>query len=206
MHSFQNSLVNSAAADIAIHVTSDLRFAGIRTAFKQRNCGEDHARCAVAALKCFGLKKGLLYQMQTLASRQPFDGRDFLPRGGTHMHSARTDWRAFNQHCASATLAFAAAVLGPGEFKLLAQHAEQSVLWRDIHATFSAVDQQSEGHRVSASSLGRVFVRIGYRGWRIAGRKTVLDGSVEGLLVRVVLMVILVRLVMLWLRLRAFCF
>src|SRR5438876_3842889 len=199
MHSFQNSFVNSAAADIAFHVKNDIRFAGIRTAFKQRNRGEDHPRRAVAALKCLGLKEGLLHWMQAFASRQPFDSGDFLSWDGTHLRPARTDWRAFNQHCASATLAFAATIFGSSEFKLLSQDVEKRVLWRDIHSTFSAVDQQSKGHRVSASSKvylaisasSRVFVRIGYRGWWIAGRKTVLDGFVEGLLVLVVLIIIL---------------
>src|SRR5262249_32049708 len=57
---------------------------------------------------------------------EALDGRDLFSGGGAQRRDAASDGRAIEQHGAGAALAFAAAVLGAGEIKLIAQNKQEA--------------------------------------------------------------------------------
>ena len=131
----------------------DLGLAGIGLAPQERHRLHDHARRAVAALQGVGLREGLLHRMEAAVLLQAFDGGDGLAADGTHARLARATGDAVQQDRAGAALPLAAAVLGPGEVQLVAQHAQQGPLGIGIHVTGDAVDDQLEERHVPSCPL-----------------------------------------------------
>ena len=83
--------------------------------------GHDHPRRAVSALKGFFIEKRLLERVQLAIGGKALNGRDLLPRQRLGRSDARASGFAPHQNRTSAALAFAAAVLGPGEAQPMTQ-------------------------------------------------------------------------------------
>jgi hypothetical protein len=113
-----------------------LRFAhfvegGLRFFVEQRLGGEQHPRCAVAALRRAEIGERRLQRVQVRAVGHAFDGVDFGAFGLEAEHQARQHRLAVDQDGAGAALAELATVFGAGEPEVFAQYLEQSLVGRE---------------------------------------------------------------------------
>lgn len=117
--------MRAATTDISLHAVDDLLVGWLRIFAEQSDCGHDHARGAVRALERFDPQKSLLHGMQVAVLFESFDGRNFLSHDSANGSLAGARRSAIEQHRASATHAFTAAVLGSGEAEILAEDVKQ---------------------------------------------------------------------------------
>ena len=119
-----DSRMRSATADISLQSLRNFCGAGIGIFLQQGHTAYDHSRSAIRALKRALIEKCLLHGMQLAVVFETFDGDDGFSRSVIHGKLAGSPRRAIQQDGASATLAFAAAVLGSGQAKLFAQRKQ----------------------------------------------------------------------------------
>ena len=117
--------IGATAADIAVHVLDDLFGRGLGDLAQEADARHDHAAGAIAALHGARLEKRLLERMELAVFLEALDGRDLASGDRAEPGDARADRLAVGQHGAGPAPAFAAAVLGTGQAKVVAQHAEQ---------------------------------------------------------------------------------
>jgi hypothetical protein len=120
LHSFQNSVVATAATNLWIHPCKDFRVGRLRFLIKEGDCGEDHARGAKTTLHCAFLLERQLDRMQLATSAESLDSRDGFIGSILNGEDAGMVSLASNQHSAGSTLAFTTAKLRACEFQVLA--------------------------------------------------------------------------------------
>jgi hypothetical protein len=150
MHRLDDSAVDAAAANVAIHLADDLLLSGIGGALKQRNRRNDHTGSAIGALEGFNIQKRLLDRMQAVRAAQAFDGSDFPSNRRGHGKPTGTLGSPVNQHGTSTTLPFAASVFCAGQAQIIAQNVEQRLLRLNIYLLLGAIDEKSDSHFVCA--------------------------------------------------------
>ena len=116
-----DSGMRAAAADISLQSLHDLRFAGIGVFLEQRDAADNHSRRAVRTLKRTLIEECLLHGMKLAVLFEAFNGDDRFSGGIVDGELAGTPWRAVQQNCAGAALAFAATIFGSGEAEFFAQ-------------------------------------------------------------------------------------
>jgi hypothetical protein len=131
MHGFRGLLnggddsgMGSTAADISLQGLYDFRVIGIWIFLEERDAADNHSRRAVGTLECASIEKCLLYGMELAVLFEAFNGDDGFSGGVADRELAGSAWRAIQQNCARATVAFAASVFGSGEAKLFTQRKE----------------------------------------------------------------------------------
>src|ERR1700693_5293998 len=102
LHGRDDAGISSTSADIALQRAPDVGFTGMRGLLQQTYAGQDHSRCAVAALHGVGMDEGLL------------------------------QGRAIDEHGACSAMAFSTAVLAAGEFEFVAEDPEQEAVGVDL--------------------------------------------------------------------------
>ena len=70
---FDELRVVAAAAQMSLHAGLDIVLGRMRILAEQADDSHDHARCAVTALKCIMIHKGLLYRVKLTIFSQTFD-------------------------------------------------------------------------------------------------------------------------------------
>src|SRR5215217_4792822 len=147
-----------AAAYVAVHPANDLILCRIRLTREQRDGRHDHAGGAVAALHGVLLGERLLDAMQRAGcGREPFNRHYALPLERADGRDARPHSHSVDEHRAGAALPLTAAVFGPGEAELGAEHRQQRFGRRDVDTLVATVDLQSEyshgGHMIPVVRL-----------------------------------------------------
>src|SRR5580704_15956149 len=97
----------------------------MRRLAEQRNSAEDHAGGAVAALEGALVKEGLLNRSKTPVLFEAFDCDNLGAADAADRQEAGARRYAVEQDGAGAALALAAAVVGSGEFEMVAKNREQ---------------------------------------------------------------------------------
>src|SRR4029453_8294073 len=114
--------------------------ARVGRAREQRGAGDDHPRRAIAALQGLVVQEGLLQRMELPPLLQALHRGDRLAGQRRRLEEARARGLAVEEDGAGAALALAAAVFGPGEVEVLAQHAQERALGVGFDAATDAVD------------------------------------------------------------------
>src|SRR5262245_46712964 len=140
--------MRAAAAEIVAQRLQYLRLGGMRVDRKQRLGAHDHAVEAVAALRGLFLDEGLLHRIRPLARAETFQRHDVAPGAAFDRDHAGTRGDAVDQHGAGAAFAEPAAIFRSVEFEIVAQHVEQSGVWRGVDVVIPAVHGQA--HRAGA--------------------------------------------------------
>ena len=137
----ENAVIGSAAADISIHVFDDLLPGRLRRLRKQFRRRHDLSGLAVPALRHLLLDPGHLQRVVAVVG-ETLDGRDAssLDRGDGELAGLRRV--TIDMHGAGAALADAAAELGAGQPKVLAEHPEQGRIGIDIHLFALSIDPE----------------------------------------------------------------
>lgn len=125
-----------------VEFAGDLSLARIGNSLEQRHAADDHAGRAVTTLHRVSLDKSFLNGMQFSILFQAFDGGDLFPLSLAHGSDARTYRSPIQQDCASAALAFAAAILGSSKVEFFAEDVEERPLGIGLDSTPGSVDDQ----------------------------------------------------------------
>ena len=96
--------------------------------------GEEHARCAEAALKRVVLVKGLLERMERAVHHQALDGDELGAVGLDGEHQAGPGGLAIDEDGAGAADAVLAPDMGAGEAEVLAEKIHEACAARNGHA------------------------------------------------------------------------
>src|SRR5208282_6903706 len=139
--------VASAAAQVIVHVPYDFRSCWPRRFLEQHIRAQDHARCAVTALKGVMPQKCLLDGVQLSFVFQPLDRQHGFSCHLADRRRAGPDRLVVHHNCAGATKALATAILGSGQAEVVAQNPQQHTFVIDSQASRLAV--QSERNRSS---------------------------------------------------------
>src|SRR5262245_58733937 len=134
-----NARIGAAATNVAVHVSDDLlarRLFVLRQQFRRLH---DLTGLTVAALRHL-LDDPRLLQRVAGTRRQPFDGRDLLAAHDRHLGLAGSHRLAVDMDRAGAAQAGAAAILGAGEFQVLAHDPKQGRVRLGLHAHRLAID------------------------------------------------------------------
>ena len=111
--------------------------------FLQQSCaGHDHAGRAIPALHGVSSDECFLNGVQVAVRGQALDGGDGFAGHGGCARDAGTDWRAIDQHRASAALAFAASVFAAGESEIVAQDPQQPSLGMNFEPEMLLIDDE----------------------------------------------------------------
>src|SRR5882724_10385942 len=130
--------VGSAAADISLQSLHNFQLSGIGMFLQERDAADNHSGCAIGALECALIEKGLLYGMKLAVLFETFDGEDGFSCHVANRKLAGTARRAIQQNGTGAALPFAATIFGSGETELFAQREQQCrVGFRFENATLS---------------------------------------------------------------------
>ena len=113
---------------------------------QQCHRAQDHAWCPEAALKCGVIEKRLLYGVKTLPRGESFDGDDLPASYGGGADDTGFRRAAVDQRGAGPALAFAAAVVRPGEAGIIAQRLKECDAGGQIESPVSAVYVQLGFH------------------------------------------------------------
>jgi hypothetical protein len=151
--------VARAAAEVAADRLADLVLGRARVVGQQRLCGHDHARRAVAALRCEVLGERRLDRVQRAVGRQALDGGDLVAGGLDGEDQARVDHRAVEVHGARRALALVARSLGPRQPELVAQHVDQRAVGLDQQVVADAVDVDPQCNLVHRDPPSRAHCR-----------------------------------------------
>ena len=142
---FDDLPVAGAAADVALHVLFNFLFAGPGDFVQQRLGGQNHPRCAKAALKSAVVDKGLLYGMEAVTIGHTLDGKHFgVPRLVSQV-SAGADRLPVYQDSASAADLQVAGTFGPLEAKPVPDQVQERQLRRDVQGDSTPVDRKLDG-------------------------------------------------------------
>src|SRR5580658_552231 len=151
-----NSLISSAAADVARHGDVDILIARIFVFLEQRDRLHDLAGLTVAALRDADFHPCLLYGMHR---SDAFDGRDLGAADLFHRSDAGADGRAVLMHGAGSAQRHAAAKLCSRELRHVTQIPEQ---WHvgiavegSIFAVYCETDHGSTGQFAIMLSIQR---------------------------------------------------
>ena len=87
---------------------------------------------------------------QAAFPRQPFDGGDLPPVGFDGEDQARVHGHAVHPHRAGAALTLGAALLGPRQVEVVAEHVEERVVHHDLEGVALPVDHQRHGPALRA--------------------------------------------------------
>jgi hypothetical protein len=157
LHSGDDSLIGSAAADVSLHSLQNLWFAGMRVPVQQCNRTHNHAWRAVSALKCFFIQKSLLDGMEPASALEAFDCCDVFPGCRAYRSAARSDWLAVEKYGACPALSFATTVLRAGEVETVTQNRQQRLLSGNIKLVTGSVYDEIDRHKMSASVRRRLL-------------------------------------------------
>jgi hypothetical protein len=105
---------------------------------QKRDGRDDHPARAIAALRVCVEKR--LHGMQTAILLEALHGRDLAHADLIDGHRAGARRHAVNQHCASAALSFAAAVLASGQFEIIPQQTQQGAFAIRVHPAVFVID------------------------------------------------------------------
>ena len=120
-HRLHNLLIPGAAAQVAADGLAYLRFSGTRNRIEQTLRGNQHSRCAVAALQAVRLAKAVLQHTQgAVMIGQAFDCGDCVAVCLHREHQARTHRIAIEHNGTRAADAVFATDVGAGEPQLVA--------------------------------------------------------------------------------------
>src|SRR6516225_1918505 len=119
--------------------------------------GQDHSRCANAALGAAAIKKRLLQCMKLFTSREPLYRRDLSTLGLQHRDEAAIHERPVHQNCTRAALALSATFLCSRKPQFLAEHVKQSLHRIDPHCHQFPVDLKRN------VTLGAILRRLVHR-------------------------------------------
>src|SRR4030095_1650337 len=111
---------------------------------QERGGGQENGGRAVPDLGGARLGEGLLEGVKAAGLRHPFDGRDAAPLDLDGQHEAGEHGLAVHEHGAGAALPELAAVLGPGEPEVLAEHLQEGLVDRRERLAGLVVDGQGD--------------------------------------------------------------
>ena len=80
MNGLQVFGITAATADVPVHAQDNISLRWLGSFFQQRDCPDDHARRAIAALEPLGIEERLLHWMQMAVRAQTINGSDFAIR------------------------------------------------------------------------------------------------------------------------------
>ena len=143
MNRFAYTLVGSATAQIAIHRLGDLLIAGLGRLSEESGGGHNLSRLAVAALGNFFGEPGLLQRMKSVRA-QAFDCGHVLIGDLRDRGRARADRIALDMNGACAAESGAAAELGAGKLKRVAQNPEQRCFGGDGDLLLTTVNAECD--------------------------------------------------------------
>jgi len=152
LHGSNDPLICSAAADVALHASKNLLFAGTRVASQQRHSTHNHPGRAVAALESFVIEKSLLHRVQPAILLKAFNRRDSFSRRRTHRSAAGANWFAIKQYSACPALTFSAAVLGTGKVETVTQNGKQRLVVGNIKLMAAPVYEENDWHGILKAS------------------------------------------------------
>src|SRR5690606_4469437 len=118
--------VLATAAEVSVELARNVLRGRVRVRSKQADCRHDHPGRAIAALKSLDLEERVLHRMQRVAVGQALDGDHAATCHRTEACHTRFGRTSIDEHRAGPALALAAAELGAGERKVVAQHFEQT--------------------------------------------------------------------------------
>ena len=117
-HPFANFTIGEFALMDALQVWCDEAGRATFGFVEQRDCGDDLAGCAVAALESIVVEERLLYGMQPALARNAFDGGNTLLVASNGEGQAAVDAASIQQYRACAALAMVAALLRAGKAQM----------------------------------------------------------------------------------------
>jgi hypothetical protein len=94
---------------------------------EQRFGRHDESRCADSTLERRMFEKPLLQGMQSVTTRDPFDGRHGSPFGFGGQHHARINESTVEYHIACAAISVVAAFFGARQSEHVPEHFQQTV-------------------------------------------------------------------------------
>jgi hypothetical protein len=125
-HSFCDSLIGAAAAQVAAHAFAHaFRIIARVTFLKQADCAHDLAGRAEAALQAIVSQKGLLHRVKSMALGYTFNRQDMGAIVTDRQRKARIDSPSVDDDRAGAALAAVAALLCSCQFQALAKKIKQ---------------------------------------------------------------------------------
>ncbi len=140
--------VAGATADVALQRGAEV----LPLRLVQRRAGQDHARCAEAALKPLRIQKRLLHRMGAAIGRKAFDRRHGVTVGAERRDQAAMHRLAVDQHGAGAAVAGVAALLD-AEMAEFAQERAQALAGLRLIEKLFAVDLERHAYAVPCNSL-----------------------------------------------------
>lgn len=132
--------IAAAPTEVGIEPLANFGVGGPGSPFQQGNRGKDHARGAITALEGLFVQERLLDGVELPVAGQPLDGEDGTAGGLFDREGACVFAVAIHEHGAGAALAFAAAVLGAGEFEVFAEDLQERSVWFGSDRVALAVD------------------------------------------------------------------
>src|SRR5438128_5137174 len=132
-----DSRISPTAANVAGQRLVDVLVRRIRNFFEEHRCAHNLSRLAIPALRHVYFKPGALQGMAQ-AGRESLDSGDFFSCSPRYRSHTRAHRLAINMDRAGSALSHTTAVLGPGQFQVLAQDPKQRSGGINIHiyATF----------------------------------------------------------------------
>ena len=128
LHRLDDLQIARAPAQVARERFTDLRGRRVRLAIQQGLRGDQDPRRAVPALRCAEVGKRVLQRVQRAVLRQALDGGHGAPAALEAENEAREHRLAVQQDGTGAAFAELAAMLGPRELQVLAQHLEERLV------------------------------------------------------------------------------
>ena len=147
LHGFDDVLVASAAADIALQQGADVVRVGLGVVLAQIDCAHHHAGGAKTALQPVAFLESRLHRVHgAVGSGQPFNGGDLRTICLGRQHIAGFDGSPIHDDGTGAALGGVAAHMGAGEFELLTQHLHQQGVGRNLKRRRLAVNLELNMH------------------------------------------------------------
>jgi hypothetical protein len=164
--------MRSAPAQVAGQRALGIVARRMRLSVEQRDGAHDHAGNAVPALRRLLRDERDLHRMRQVAGADALDRRDRLPCDAADLDAAGARGFAVDQHGARPALPDAAAVLGAGEAKTIAQHEQQRLgAVAHVQRARAAVHVQGHGwHGTSSGYAPLTNVRCLWCTWRVRQR------------------------------------
>jgi len=132
MNGRANSLIRSAAADVAAERIVYVRVAWLRIFRQQRSGRHNHAHLAITALRHLLIEPRRLHGVASIG-RQPFDRGDISSSHRRDPRRARASRLAIHMYRARAAERHAAAEFGARKTERIAQHPKQRRIGRYFH-------------------------------------------------------------------------
>ena len=158
VHSRANSLVRSAAADVAAECIVYVRVAWLRI-LRQQRCGRhNHAHLAIAALRHLLIEPRHLHGMASIGG-EPFDRGDISASHRRDSRRARASCLAIHMYSARAAQRHAAAEFCAGKTERIAQHPQQRRIRSYFHRLrFAIHGDRNRIHEFPLDAARQIYV------------------------------------------------